>query len=549
MRIFVLIISFALSFTSFAQNDSTATSGEIIDGEIVIEKEKKITLSRANKIFSKAELKSFNTEPLKLEFEVMEPTFDWPLYRSDIPFQKVANEYPISIYQNFVKFGFGNYSSPLLEAGVYKDIGKLLLGADLFYESFSGGPVNDDYSSSSMFEFDLSARYNSDNISIVPYFNIENRQFNFYGNTGRLNSGFSNEIPVEGLYDQVFIGTRLNGNNRKIQYKLDGWAGKSSHEGGTSLSEEPFFHILGNLSIAIDTAFSAGLDIEGHSSNVETGLTYRKSIFSISPWVQRSKNDFSIKAGFRVASNRSLDLEESGFYPFIESEFKFSPDWSVYALIDGGFDWSGLDDIVSSNQFIDDSIVIHNRETHFSLKGGLKGQPNENLSMNAGLSFASVTNLPLFIPSSSDSSRFSILYDNDKIDIVTLSLGLNYSPNSYSSFGANLEFNGYSLNSVIEPWHLPTFELSIFSIYNISQKLIFSANLISLSGIKAPINLGTDLVKLPGIVDLKIGLNYLLNNRISTFVSANNLMNNEYERYIGYPVRGITFKIGGKYRF
>lgn len=553
MRISILLLFFVVIFPSvMAQNDSTATkSGEIIDGEIVIEKEKTITLPKANKIFKKTELKSFNSDPLQLTFQTFQPTFDWPNYKSDVPFQSVDKQYPPANYQNYVRLGFGNYTSPLIEAGVFKQVGKMKLSTGLFHESFARGPVNDEFSGSANSSFTFSAKYQSKGFSITPYLEVRNQQYNFYGNTDRLNAGFSNESPNEASYSHLALGTVVKGSNKGLSYFFDAKATSSTQKlkGGELINKEPYVQALGGISVKIDTSFSAGFDLESYSSSYESGIRYDRSLFILSPWAKFQKNDLIIKGGFRVASSESANNKISGFYPFANAELKFSPDWSAYAYTDGGIKWNSLNELITQNQFMDDSLILINTETSFKIGGGIKGALLDNLNILADVSYASMANLPFYVPSTQDSSRFIFAYDTENTEVISLKIGAEYSPSSTSNYRANLEINGYTLETIDKPWHLPTVQFSLNTTHNINQKVIFSTNIISLLGIEAPSSAAFNREKLPTIIDLNMGVKYLITNRSSVFIDTNNLLNNKYERYIGYPVRGITFKIGGKYRF
>jgi hypothetical protein len=551
MRIAILAIIVLFSHYLNAQNDSTATKGEVQDGEVIIEKEKKITLPKADKIFKKANLKSFNSDALNLKFQIFEPTFDWPRYKSDVPFQRIDKKYPSPEYQSFVKLGFGNYSSPLLEAAVFQQLSKFKLSSGLIYESFASGPVNKEFSSSSNVKFDLAATYQGNGFSIIPYFGLTNQQFKFYGNTNRINSGFSSETPEEGLYNSLVFGSRIDGRKKGLDYFLDAKVNKASQKlsDGILLNKEPSVQAIGGLSVKIDTAFTVGFDIEGYSSNYQSGFSYDRSLFEISPWVRHAKNDLTITAGLRVASSTSFNSSVSGLYPFINGELVIGSDWSVYGNVDGGLNWNDLDQFLTENQFLDDSLIVLNTETNLLLGGGIKGELMKNLKLDVGVSGVSLNNLPLYVPSENDSSRFILIYDSQSSDVVTFKMKATYSPNSTSTYGASLELNNYTFKTIDKPWHLPNFQMKLNSSHNINQKLIFSVDIISLIGIKAPSNTSFGYTDLAAIIDVNIYFNYLINNRLSTFISTNNLLNNEYERYIGYPVRGITFKIGGKYRF
>ena len=126
-RIIIIILVSIVSVSLHAQSDSTVNrQGEVASGEIVIEKDKQITLPKADKVMQRAQLKSFASDPLDLNLTSFEPTLEWPPYKSAVPFEKVSREYPTSEYPNYVKLGYGNYGSPLAEVGVLSELGLLI---------------------------------------------------------------------------------------------------------------------------------------------------------------------------------------------------------------------------------------------------------------------------------------------------------------------------------------------------------------------------------------------------------------------------------------
>jgi outer membrane cobalamin receptor len=76
-----------------------------------------------------------------------------------------------------------------------------------------------------------------------------------------------------------------------------------------------------------------------------------------------------------------------------------------------------------------------------------------------------------------------------------------------------------------------------------------SSDLYFLAGIKGK-NLITDKeVKLDPIIDLNFKFTYLLSDHFNVFVSANNVFNKNYQRYLYYPTQGVNFLGGLSYSF
>lgn len=550
MRVYIYIgLISLLGFTAYTQSDSTRT-GEVVSGEVVIEKDKKIILPQADKIFLKSEPKSFKNDPLDVQFNVQEPGFDWPDYKSDVPYKFIAEPYPIEEYQNYVKLGYGNYASPLFEAGLFKSFGSFATSTKLFYESFNSGPVNDENSGNKRGGVDFSGRYTTGSFIIKPSISFQNRQYNFYGNADRQNSGFNSDVDEVQL-DQFEVGLSLSGQGADFSYEIKPSFSLANQRitSGNALNKESTFATAGNFSYKIDDAFTTGLDFESNVASYDGGLSYSRSLINLNPWVTHRRESLSITAGFIVSSGKVYDSSKTGFYPNIRAEYDLSEEWTVFGLFSGGLSWNGLDQLLNQNEFLDDSLAITHSEYTSKFGGGIKGAPIKNMLIEASVTNSSIKGLPFFTPSISDSSRYVLSYDSKAVNVLTVESSISFMPTATSTYGAKLQINGYSVESLDRPWHKPSFVFEAYTSHNIQEKIIVSAHVTSIGGIRAPANVDFGYVKLPAFTDIGIGAKYLITKRASAFIDVNNLLNNEYERYLGYPIRGLAFKIGGQYRF
>ena len=202
-----------------AQEDTTST-GEIVDAEIIIEKEKEIRFPVADKRTTFDYSQRFDQEPLILQHERIEPDFKWPDYKSDVPFE----DYPVQErklpYQNYLKAGYGNFGSPLLETGIFQRVGDFHLDLYSFYERYALGPVAEENSASSQGIIDLSATYETGSFNITPEVYFGSLGYNYYGNTNRIFSGFSSDSPVEASFRRFDFGVKLAGQTNTIRYSL-----------------------------------------------------------------------------------------------------------------------------------------------------------------------------------------------------------------------------------------------------------------------------------------------------------------------------------------
>lgn len=535
----------------WAQNDSTNAQGEIISGEVVIEKDNKIILPQADKIYVRSTPKNFANQAVDIRFQVNEPTFEWPDYKSDVPFQTLDELYPVEEYQNYIKLGYGNYSSPLLEAGLFKTFGAFDTQAKLFYESFKSGPVNGDNSGNALGGVELSGTYKKNSFKLTPSISFKSSKYSFYGNADRVNSGFDVSDPDDASLNEFRLSMAFEGGSDDIQYVIKPIFENVSQnlDGGDNLNKESNLGIQGSLGYKIDDSFTTGFDIDGYTASYDGGLQLDRSLININPWLTHTRDNLSITAGFVVSSGKVGETSQTGFYPRARVDYSLTNDWSIYGLFSGGQVWNSLSQLISENQFLDDSLVIVQSEYTSQFGGGIKGTPVKNVLLDASLTYSSVEGLPFFVPSATDSARVSLAYDSESVGVVTLKSSLSFMPTAKSTYGVSLEINGYSMESLDRPWHKPAYIFKAYTSHNIQEKLIVSAYVTSMGGIRGPANVNFGYVKLPAFTDLGLGAKYLITKQASAFITVNNLLNNEYERYLGYPTRGITFKIGGQYRF
>lgn len=551
MRKVIACILFLYGGCLWAQSDSTQSQGEVLTGEIIVEKDKRIVLPQADKIFLRSSPKSFDNDPLDQNFYIQEPNFEWPAYKVQVPHKYVNEPYPLSENDDYVKLGYGNYKSPLMEAGLFETFGQWDSGIRLFYEGFGSGPVNGDNSSNEMGSVDVSFNYEKSSFSITPKLSFYSKRYNFYGNTDRFNSGFDSANPNEARLNHFKLSTVLETSNEAFNFyfKPNFTSTNQDIDSGNAKNNESTVGATSQLDYKIDDEITTGIWVEGITSSYKGGIDYNRSLININPWVGLERENFNISAGFVVSSTKLDQSSETGFYPKASAAYDLTKNWTVYAKVSGGFSWNALEELLTENEFLDDSLAILLTENQFSIGGGIKGNPISTLQMDVSITHSTLNGLPFYVPSSSDSSRYTITYDAESVGVIALNSSLSFMPTATSTYGASLALNGYSVESLDKPWHKPTFVFKAFTSHNIQQKLILSAYLTSMGGIRAPANVDFGYLKLGAFTDVGIGLKYLINEQASAFIDVNNLLNNEYERYLGYPTRGLAFKIGGQYRF
>ena len=81
------------AFSAVAQIDSTST-GQVVDAEIIIEKEKEIRLPISEKQNTGPIKYTQTIKPLSLKYKNEEPGLDWPSYKSEVNVLSFNNNQP-----------------------------------------------------------------------------------------------------------------------------------------------------------------------------------------------------------------------------------------------------------------------------------------------------------------------------------------------------------------------------------------------------------------------------------------------------------------------
>ncbi len=142
-------------------------------------------------------------------------------------------------------------------------------------------------------------------------------------------------------------------------------------------------------------------------------------------------------------------------------------------------------------------------------------------------------------------NSFGVIYD----DVTTFSVfgELNVDVNRNFTLGMKAEYFVYDMDEEAEAWNLPDFKGSIFMDYQIDKHWFAGANLYYVGERKDEFTLvdvsttTSEQLTLDSYFDANAHVGYKINDRWSAYVKANNIANQDYQRYLNYPVQSIQF--------
>jgi hypothetical protein len=179
----------------------------------------------------------------------------------------------------------------------------------------------------------------------------------------------------------------------------------------------------------------------------------------------------------------------------------------------------------------------------------MKGTLINNIAYDAGFSVGTYKNMYFFANSEADTTRFSLLYDYGNTTIFNFFGELNIITKDYLRLGFRGDLFSYDTDEVEEAWHMPAYKIAANGFYNLYDKINFSAELYYLGGLRGYMLHNLSEFDMDDIVDINLKIDYLFSPRFSLFLSFENMLGNNYQRYLNYPSRGLLVMAGLTYSF
>lgn len=551
-RLTLLAIILSVSVISVAQEKEKEKwgEGEIEKVEIEIVKERQIVVPKANRNFEKVPPRP--VEPIKPEitYDFKNLNFLSGDYSPSIRPLRLQQEQIAKLYGNYVSAGFGNYASPLLEAYLTNKRSKdKFYGLKFFHQSFGTGPVDKENSSSGNTELSLFGKAFGKNGTTGGFLKFENFKNRFYG---YLPDPVIEQSPEKQAYTIVNLGGSIeNPKNSDFNYKLGGGFSYLSDKFEASESE-------------VNIAFQSDYDFTEDSKfviNSEYFLITRKDalveakprhIFKVKPAYQFAPiENLKLTAGINIALENDTIGKNKSFhvYPNVKAEYQLGTSVEVYAGLSGDIDKVSLHTLAHENPWLDANIGIFNTNRSVEFSGGLKGKLGSKIAFGTGVSLANLKDLYFYENNTLDRARFITVYDDGNTKRTNLFGELSFSQTDKARFSLRGDLFGYSTDKVEAAWHRPTYRMTLNSSFNIVDKFLINADLMSQGGAKA-FNVDTNtVITLDPAFDLNLRLNYFVSSQFSVFLKGSNLLANEYQLYLNYPVRGLQVLGGLTYVF
>ena len=572
MKIKYQIITFLVLSISFSY--AQERTKDTIDSQTVnVIKPYTPTISDAFKIKDTPSIDDANTITKK---EVKYNIFSIPVASTFTPAKgKAANvdkAKPVKLYDNYASLGFGSFTTILGEVYLNHELSNgENVGGYFSHHSSQGGIdgllLDNDFSKTGLnVNYSKKLRDFSWKIDI----GADLLNYNWYG----LPQDFFGETEASTIdpnikYNSFYAGGKLKFDDAIIK---DGSV-RFRRFGDDRDSGENRFVAKANFDIPVrNEAIETEIRLDYLSGNFARNyfamdeINYGNFNVSLAPSYQLKQDDLTVDLGLRLVYLNDTELGDNKIllYPNVEASYRIVDEILIgYTGVTGDLIQNSYFDFASLNPFVSPTLLITPTDQQYHGFIGLKGKLSNSVSYNIKGNYFAEENKALFKTNPAQTfatedyqfgNSFNVVYDNVKTFSVAGELNIDVNRNFKLAIKG--EYFNYSTNFESEAWNLPDITGSVFLDYQISEKWYMGGTVFFTGERKDEPNLlGTliptegNVVTLDSFFDANAHLGYNVTDFLSVYAKVNNIANQNYERWINFPVQGIQFLAGATYQF
>jgi len=541
-----LVFTALLLIVNIASIQAQDTRGEVKDQEFVIRKDRVLTLPPQPRNFMRTPPLPESQGVGRLNYQV-QPFFLSlpPVETSTQPYQRRFQTQKPDLYHNYAKVGLGNYSSPLAEiyinnvASDYRNF-----GAYVHHQGFYTGPVDGANSAEDHTKVRFDGSMFLEGMEVYGKVGYDRDKHHFYGYTPSLEV---NRDTLGQIFHTLYGNAGIRNINQTQSFNYDGNISlrlfndnfiAREHELG--LNAKMGFRANDNLRVVVNT--------DGYFTS-PSDLFYRdinRNYLRINPSVEYIRDGLRVRAGANMVLENDISANKTSdfhIFPNVHASYNFTEALGLFVGLEGDVIRKTYYDFAMENPWLGPSDRLLNTIQNYQASAGVRGDVNDELTYTAGIKYGQFRNMHFYGNNAMDSTRFELMYD-DQTDVLNLNVGAGWKYENWYRVNLSADYYQYNLSNLTGAWHRPEWEVKFNNTFTPTNQWFITANLNAMGGIRA-INLESgNIGRLKPLIDLSTRVDYAFNDRFSAFVMGNNLLNQNYQRFWNYRVRGIQ-GIGG----
>lgn len=286
-------------------------------------------------------------------------------------------------------------------------------------------------------------------------------------------------------------------------------------------------------------------------------------LLKLNPYLEMKDDFYRLRLGVRadVATTFESTTDLITVHPDVKgSLFVLDNTLEFYAGLNGGRKLISYSDLVSENPFVATRLNMEVTNVKLGFDGGIRTNIMNTMDVHVGVRYRHTDNDLFYRQSLAPVTALTVDYPYNSFDLVydetrTVSVlgNIRWLALDKLTVDLGMVYNKYTLANERHAWYRPSFEADLKLDYQFNDDLAFNANFLYQGGRwaeRVPTNTSlTYDVKLPDVIDLALGADYKLKDRLTVFAKADNLFHRKYQLYLDYPVTGIELFAGLKMAF
>ncbi|MEO7522593.1 MAG: hypothetical protein ABIT58_00785 [Ferruginibacter sp.] len=446
--------------------------------------------------------------------------------------------------RNFIKAGFGNYTSPLVNIGLGFGDGKTFLAnAYASYTSSNGNIRNQDYA---RLDIKAAGSYFLKKNEIYASAGTSRDEYYLYGYDHSI--VFPKRDNIRQQFQQINLAGGIRNTVRTAydisynpNFQVNLFTNKDRLSETTLIIDIPLEVKFGKSFVA---KLSAKADLTKYNTRgLNPNFNVTNNLQLLQPSLAYNSTRLIINAGI-------IPVWDNGKFEYLPNVFAEAQIKEQVFMIQAG--WVGriikntyrnLSDI---NPYISPfTSQTNTREVEFY--SGIKATVGKHFNFNAKVGFVRYRNFALFVNDitfgDASSNNFKINFE-PKMQSLRIHGDISYINQEKFTATAGITLNGYTgLDANEKAWNTVPMEFTGSLRWKAADRLFLKADFYLFGGGKY---LGNDAKShsFSGGSDLRAGAEYKITRQFSAFFDVNNILNDKYERWHNYQVYGVNF-IGG----
>jgi len=463
-----------------------------------------------------------------------------------VPLKPLAANIDTAIHwqnKNFIKAGYGNFTTPYLQTGLsFGDGIHSILNVNGLYTSSNGAKISQDFSKLNLEALGIFSDSSNKNEWNARLFVKQNTQYQYGYQPDTL------KFAKDDLREQfTTFGGKVGLRNKTVNdagisyspsVSLNMFNDNRDGKETNFIIDAPFSKSFGKI-----FAFNLGLTADVTNYKSDSG-SVNNNLYALSPALQFKTPNFKLIAGI----SPTWDNSTLSMLPNFSAEVKITDEkFILQAGYIGYFNKNTYQSLADVNPWLSQPHSFLNTKV-LEQYVGFKGSAGDHFTYNAKVSYLQFTNQPLFVNDSLTGRSFTVVNEGQMKDIRVHG-EVGYTVQEKFSFIAGATINQYSgLQYNKEAWGLVPLELNGTLRWVVMKGVMVKSDLFFWDGAhyrSKQLTAG----KLDPALDFNAGLEFTLVKNLNFWTQFNNILNSKYQRWHQYPVVGFNVLLGVVYSF